>query len=93
MPSYISRVDVALPLTLKARKQDLDILILPSSIVLPILTHPWVMIADGKCQVVISQTGGVVRTQWRYVWLAVEATVAKCIRAGEGGKSRVTAQR
>ena len=80
MPSSISRV----PLTLKARKQDLDILILPSSIVLPILTHPWVMIADGRCQIVISQAGGVVRTQWRYVWLAVEATVAG---------SKVTAQR
>ena len=87
-PSVVHRVDVALPLTLKARKQDLDILILPSSIVLPMLTYPWVMIADGRCQVVISQTGGSVKASWRAVWLSAEAVVAKCIRVGKGGTAR-----
>lgn len=49
------------------------------------------MIADGRCQVVISQPSGAaaVMTQWHIVWLAVETTVAKCIRAGKGGKSSV----
>ena len=82
-PSLTRRVDVVLPLTLKARKQDLDILILPSSIVLPVLTYPWVMIADGRCQVAISHTGGVVKTNWRTVWLSVGEIMAKCIRAGK----------
>ena len=91
-PSAIP-VDVALPLTLKSRKQDLDMLIPPSSIIYRILTRPWVMIADGGCQVVISVSGRAVKTQWIYVWLAIEATVAKCIRAGKGGKSLVPIQR
>lgn len=54
MTPSASAVDVALPVTLKSRKQDLDML---SSIIYPILTHPWVMIADGMCQVVISASG------------------------------------
>ena len=88
-----SPVDVALPLTLKARKQDLDKLILPLSTVLPMLTHPWLMTADGRCQVVISRTGGPAMTSWFAVWLHLEATVAKCIRAGRGGRSEIKARR
>ena len=93
MTPSASAVDVALPLTLKSRKQDLDMLILPSSILLPILTHPGVMIAEFGCQVVISASGGMVKTQWGNVWLAIEATVAKCIRAGKGGRSFVPGSR
>ena len=53
------------------------------------LTHAWVMIADGKCQVVISLQAPYAKARWSSVWLAVEATVAVCVRAGKGGKAVV----
>ena len=51
------------------------------------------MIADGKCQVVIDIPPAlkIMETKWSSVWEAVEATVAKCVRARKGGKSGVVA--
>jgi hypothetical protein len=45
--------------------------------------------ADGKCQIVIDEEDLTVPAEWRNVWLAMEAIVAMCTRAGKGGKSEV----
>ncbi|KAM0794012.1 hypothetical protein BDR22DRAFT_877166 [Usnea florida] len=49
---------------------------------------------DGKCQVVIDTQGPdvAVSATWANVWLAVEATVALCVRNGKGGTLKVPEQ-
>lgn len=48
--------------------------------------------ADGKCQIVIDVEDLTVPAEWRNVWLAMEAIVAMCTRAGKGGKWEVACE-
>lgn len=43
---------------------------------------------DGKCQIVIDVGDLTVPAEWRNVWLAMEAIVAMCTRAGKGGSRK-----
>lgn len=66
-------------------------MVLLSSILLARLTHAWVIIADGKCQIVISTTSdNVLTTKWSFIWQTTESIVAKCVRAGKGGKAKIS---
>lgn len=58
------------------------------------LTHAWGIIADGQCQVVISTNSpNLLISKWAYVWEAIGATVAKCVRAGRKGKRKISIYR
>lgn len=87
-----SKVDVALPLTLQAREQDLIYTIFSPPTLTMGLTYAWVVVADGKCQVVINTEGPTVKSSWEKVWESIEATVALCVRAGKGGRSKVACE-